>query len=66
MLDKLGYNKLVLMAFESLKREIKDCEDYTINDYNSILQEEEKKRAAQAKQAPVQPTTPKTTKKEDK
>ena len=78
MLDKLDYDKLVLMAFESLKRDIKDCEDYTVRDYNSILDEENKRKVAQQKAElekqvkevspkaqPTVTTVPKT-KKEDK
>lgn len=47
MLTKADYDKLVLMAFESLKRDIKDCEDFTVNDYNTIVAEQEKKKQVQ-------------------
>lgn len=76
MIDKLDYDKLVLLAFESLKREIKDCEDYTIRDHNTILEEENKRKVAQqkaelaeqTKQAlkPTVTTVPKADKKESK
>lgn len=42
MLTELDYHRLVLTAFESLKREIKDCEDYTIDKYNEIIKAQQK------------------------
>ena len=70
MLTKSDYDKLVLMAFESLKRDIKDCEEYTVSDYNNILNEEKKRKMEEAKEqfesVPQPKPTPKQTKKEEK
>lgn len=70
MLTKSDYDKLVLMAFESLKRDIKDCEEYTVNDYNNILNEEKKRKMEEAKEqfepVPEPKPTPKQPKKEEK
>ena len=69
MLTKSDYDKLVLMAFEALKRDIKDCEEYTVNDYNSIIEQERKKNSQNVQtpntQTPKQPNV-KPEKKEEK
>ncbi len=39
MLDKLGYYELVMSAFQALKRDIKDAEQYTTQEYNTLLEQ---------------------------
>lgn len=41
MLQLTDYDRLVLLAFESLRREIKDAEDYTIAHYNKLVADRE-------------------------
>lgn len=50
MLTKLDYYKLVLVGLESLEREIKDCREFTVSEYNNIVRAEEA-----AKQQTAQP-----------
>lgn len=57
MLTKLDYYKLVLVGLESLEREIKDCREFTVSEYNAIIKSQEDAKAAQA-QTFTQPTTP--------
>ena len=53
-MNKFDYGPLVLRAFESLKREIAEAEQITINNHNELVKQEEAK------------TTPKPIKKETK
>lgn len=51
MLQITDYDLLVLKGFEALKREIAEAEQYTVNHYNNIVQQQ--KQAEQAQQSSV-------------
>lgn len=42
-MNKFDYGPLVLRAFESLKREIAEAEQITINNHNELVKQEEAK-----------------------
>lgn len=63
MLTKLDYYKLVLVGLESLEREIKDCREFTVSEYNNIVRAEEAAKQQQTVQPAPQPAAqPKVTK----
>lgn len=54
------YDLLVLRAFEALKREISEAEQYTVNHYNTIVQQQQdeaKKKELKKEQVAVQKET---------
>lgn len=65
MLTKLEYYKFVLTAFESMEREIQDCKEFTINEYNALV-EQQKLADQQTAPTKVEKTTKTTDKKEEK
>lgn len=54
------YDLLVLRAFEALKREISEAEQYTVNHYNTIVQQQQdeaKKKELKKEEVAVQKET---------
>lgn len=48
------YDLLVLKAFEALRREISEAEQYTAEHYNSIIRKQQEEQAQKAAQAQAQ------------
>ena len=69
MLDLKNYHLLVLNGFAALKREIEEAEQYTAQQYNNVVAQENAKRTEATNQPPVmqesttQESKPKTEKK---
>lgn len=55
MLNYLGYYELCMQAFASLKREIEEAEQYTVQSYNNQLkvEQEQEKEMAQSMTQPL-------------
>ena len=68
MLTKQDYDKIVLAALESLERDIQDCKQFTVADYNASVEAEQKEMQAryEAEQQAKAAEEKKVTKKEDK
>ena len=53
MLNYLGYYELCMQAFASLKREIEEAEQYTVQLYNNQLKVEQEKEMTQSMAPPL-------------
>lgn len=53
MLTKLDYYRLVVEGFKSLRRDIDEAEQFTVNEHNALLQQMQQQEE-QNKQAEVQ------------
>lgn len=63
MLNLTEYDLLVLRAFEALKREITEAENYTVQHYNALISQQKEAQKQQEEEAKQQEAEETETKK---